>query len=98
MTQRFGQNDSAGRAPDSTTLRQRAEEKARAAGHQDLEALSPEEARRLLHELRAYCRERLTGYKVPRQIHFRDSLPKTMVGKVLRRALVAETKAEPQST
>lgn len=44
-------------------------------------------------ELRTYCRERLTGYKVPRQIEFRDSLPKTMIGKVLRRALVAETKA-----
>ncbi len=39
-------------------------------------------------ELRKYCRERLVGYKVPRQIHFRDSLPKTMVGKVLRRELV----------
>ncbi len=39
-------------------------------------------------ELRKYCRERLVGYKVPKQIHFRDSLPKTMVGKVLRRELV----------
>jgi long-chain acyl-CoA synthetase len=39
-------------------------------------------------ELRAYCRERLTGYKVPKQFEFRDSLPKTLVGKVLRRALV----------
>ncbi|MFN8468384.1 MAG: long-chain fatty acid--CoA ligase [Caldilineaceae bacterium] len=38
-------------------------------------------------ELRAYCRERLTGYKVPKYVEFRDSLPKTMVGKVLRRAL-----------
>ena len=36
-------------------------------------------------ELRAYCRERLTGYKVPKYVEFRDSLPKTMVGKVLRR-------------
>src|SRR5512136_3192048 len=41
-------------------------------------------------ELRAYCRERLTGYKVPKQIEFRDSLPKTMVGKVLRRALAKD--------
>ncbi len=40
-------------------------------------------------ELRAYCRERLTGYKVPKYVEFRDSLPKTMVGKVLRRALTA---------
>jgi long-chain acyl-CoA synthetase len=41
-------------------------------------------------EIRAYCRERLTPYKVPSRVEFRDSLPKTMVGKVLRRALVAE--------
>ena len=37
---------------NSTTPRQRAGEKARVTGDQDLEALSPEEARRLLHELR----------------------------------------------
>jgi long-chain acyl-CoA synthetase len=44
-------------------------------------------------ELRAYCRERLAPYKVPARILFRDSLPKTMVGKVLRRALVDEFRA-----
>ncbi|GGK27172.1 AMP-binding protein [Salinarimonas ramus] len=38
-------------------------------------------------ELRAFCKENLTGYKVPRHIHFRDALPKTNVGKMLRRAL-----------
>ncbi|WP_062202307.1 AMP-binding protein [Demequina salsinemoris] len=37
--------------------------------------------------LRAFLRERLTGYKRPRQIEFIDELPKTNVGKVLRRAL-----------
>ncbi|TNC10449.1 AMP-binding protein [Methylobacterium terricola] len=37
--------------------------------------------------LRAHAREGLTAYKVPRRIVFRDSLPKTNVGKVLRRAL-----------
>jgi long-chain acyl-CoA synthetase len=42
-------------------------------------------------ELRKFCRENLTGYKVPRHIEFRDSLPKTNVGKVLRRALRDET-------
>ena len=41
-------------------------------------------------ELRAYCREKLTAYKVPKHIEFRDSLPKTLVGKVLRRELAAE--------
>lgn len=44
-------------------------------------------------ELRAYCKENLTGYKVPRQIFFRESLPKTNVGKVLRRALREEVVA-----
>jgi len=34
-----------------------------------------------------YCKENLTGYKRPRVIEFRDALPKTNVGKVLRRAL-----------
>lgn len=38
-------------------------------------------------EIRAYLRERLTGYKQPRCIQFVDDLPKTNVGKVLRRAL-----------
>jgi long-chain acyl-CoA synthetase len=38
-------------------------------------------------ELRAWCRENLTGYKVPRHIEFRTALPKTNVGKILRREL-----------
>jgi len=38
----------------------------------------------------AYCRENLTGYKVPRHVEFRDELPKTNVGKILRRALREE--------
>jgi long-chain acyl-CoA synthetase len=38
-------------------------------------------------ELRRFCRERLTGYKTPRAILFRDDLPKSNVGKVLRRSL-----------
>jgi len=37
--------------------------------------------------VRAYCRENLTGYKNPKQIVFRDSMPKTNVGKILRREL-----------
>jgi PAS domain S-box-containing protein len=53
-TQNDGRNDSTDRVVGSTTLRQRAEEKARATGDQDLEALPPEEARRLLHELRVH--------------------------------------------
>ncbi len=39
----------------------------------------------------AHCRENLTGYKVPHLIEFRDELPKTNVGKILRRKLRDET-------
>ena len=44
-------------------------------------------------ELRTWCREKLAPYKVPARIEIRTELPKTMIGKVLRRALVAEAKA-----
>ena len=49
-------------------------------------------------ELRAFCRERLAPYKVPGTVEFRKDLPKTMVGKVLRRTLVAEATAAAQSS
>lgn len=42
------------------------------------------------NELLQYCRENLTNYKVPRHIEFRKELPKTNVGKILRRALKEE--------
>ena len=38
-------------------------------------------------ELRSYCRQFLTGYKIPKEIEFRDELPKTNVGKILRLVL-----------
>ncbi|MEK8129191.1 AMP-binding protein [Paenibacillus filicis] len=41
-------------------------------------------------ELKAWCKARLAAYKVPRIYEFRDSLPKTIVGKVLRRKLTEE--------
>jgi long-chain acyl-CoA synthetase len=41
-------------------------------------------------EVIQFCHENLSRYKVPKMIEFRDELPKTMVGKVLRRALVEE--------
>ena len=41
-------------------------------------------------QLELYCREYLTGYKVPRHIEFREQLPMTPVGKVLRRVLREE--------
>lgn len=42
-------------------------------------------------ELIAFCRENLTGYKVPRFVEFRSELPKTNVGKILRRELRDES-------
>jgi long-chain acyl-CoA synthetase len=41
----------------------------------------------------AHCREQLTGYKQPKHVEFRAELPKTNVGKILRRALRDEKKA-----
>jgi long-chain acyl-CoA synthetase len=41
-------------------------------------------------EVRNWCRDRLAKFKVPTQVEFRDELPKTTVGKILRRELVRE--------
>ncbi|MDR7426296.1 MAG: long-chain fatty acid--CoA ligase [Armatimonadota bacterium] len=41
-------------------------------------------------ELIAFCRQRLAPHKVPRAVEFRDALPKTLIGKILRRALLEE--------
>jgi len=38
-------------------------------------------------EIIAYCREKLAAYKVPRSVEFRKELPRSMVGKALRRIL-----------
>jgi long-chain acyl-CoA synthetase len=45
-------------------------------------------------DLVAYCRQHLTGYKRPRHIEFRDELPHTNVGKILRRELRGENRTE----
>jgi long-chain acyl-CoA synthetase len=49
------------------------------------------------HDLIEHCRQSLTGYKVPKRVYFRDELPKTNVGKILRRVLRDELRraAEP---
>ena len=44
-------------------------------------------------EIRAHCHQNLTGYKCPKYIEFRSELPKTNVGKILRRALRDENAA-----
>lgn len=46
-------------------------------------------------DIKNYCRENLTGYKRPRIIEFRSELPKTNVGKILRRALREEALTKP---
>jgi long-chain acyl-CoA synthetase len=56
-------------------------------------------------EIRTYCREKLVDYKVPKQVEFRESLPKTLIGKIMRRELVREeiarrgsqSQAQPQA-
>jgi len=47
-----------------------------------------------VEELSTFCKANLAPYKVPKQIEFRDELPKTLVGKVLRRVLVEEERAK----
>ncbi len=48
-----------------------------------------------VEELRAYCKRSLAPYKVPKQIEFRESLPKSAIGKVLRRELARGHPSRP---
>jgi long-chain acyl-CoA synthetase len=48
-------------------------------------------------EIREFCKLHLAPYKVPREVELRSELPKTMVGKVLRRVLVEEEKAKQKA-
>src|SRR3954469_11405926 len=57
----------------------------------------PKDPKLTVEDIRKHARENLTGYKIPRRIEFRDSLPKTNVGKVLRRALRDEVLGETAS-
>jgi long-chain acyl-CoA synthetase len=52
-------------------------------------------------EIQAFCRKEefgLTGYKIPKFVEFRDSLPETLVGKVLRRVLAEEERERAAET
>jgi long-chain acyl-CoA synthetase len=49
-------------------------------------------------EIIAFCRKHLVVYKVPTQIEFRGSLPKTLIGKVLRRVLMEEERQRTVSS
>ena len=46
-----------------------------------------------VEQIKAYCRDNLTGYKQPRYVEFRTELPKTNVGKILRKELREPAKA-----
>ena len=48
--------------------------------------------------LMAYCKQNLTGYKKPKYIEFQDELPKTNVGKILRRMLRDEDTQQQKKT
>jgi long-chain acyl-CoA synthetase len=48
-------------------------------------------------EVIAFCKERLASYKVPRFVEFRKELPKTMIGKILRRVLIEEEEARAKA-
>jgi long-chain acyl-CoA synthetase len=49
-------------------------------------------------EILAFCKERLAAYKAPKAVEFRDDLPKSAVGKLLRRVLVDEERAKTGAT
>jgi len=49
-------------------------------------------------EILDFCRERLARYKIPKYVEFRDELPKTMVGKILRRELMEEERKKQAAT
>jgi long-chain acyl-CoA synthetase len=49
-------------------------------------------------EVLAFCKERLAAYKTPKAVEFREELPKSVVGKLLRRVLVDEEHAKTEAT
>ena len=49
-------------------------------------------------EVKEFCKGELASYKVPREVRFREELPKTLIGKALRRQLVAEELAQQQQS
>jgi long-chain acyl-CoA synthetase len=51
-----------------------------------------------VEEIQNYCKEKLVAYKVPKHIDFRSNLPKSMVGKVLRRELAQEEREQDRPT
>jgi long-chain acyl-CoA synthetase len=48
-------------------------------------------------DIKAWCKDRLASFKVPTQVEFREELPKTMVGKILRRELVRQDREQGET-
>ena len=48
-------------------------------------------------EILAFCKERLAPYKAPKAVEFRETLPKSTVGKLLRRVLADEERARAEA-
>jgi long-chain acyl-CoA synthetase len=65
-------------------------------------ALTPQDRdadrHRLAEELRAMCREHLAPYEVPREVEFADSLPRSALGKLLKRELKQKVEAAPSTS
>ena len=55
-------------------------------------------ARATEEDVLAFCKERLAAYKAPKAVEFREELPKSAVGKLLRRVLVDEERAKTETT
>jgi long-chain acyl-CoA synthetase len=53
--------------------------------------------RATVEEIREFAKQRLAAYKVPRAVEFRDDLPKSMIGKVLRRVLLEQERARAEA-
>ncbi len=56
------------------------------------------DAQATAEEILAHCKTHLAPYKIPKGIEFRESLPKSLIGKVLRRVLAEEVRASPSGT
>ncbi|MGJ0394403.1 MAG: AMP-binding protein [Methylocystis sp.] len=67
------------------------------SGEAPMAFIVPRDSSLTAEELRRFAHDRLTGYKTPRFFEFRESLPKTNVGKILRRALRDEYLARPRA-
>ena len=57
-----------------------------------------EESEEILNSIKALCEKHIAKYALPKEYEFRDSLPKTLVGKIAYRELEKEEEAKQQAT